>query len=474
MVPKSGKVPKPDSCRGCPLYGDGVGFVGDEIVEGSTVAIMGQNPGSFEEDGIRVTGGYTNNYTTVPDTPRPYIGPTGYIMEKEYFPIANLERGKVSVLNAIRCRWNGTNELPELGSEMCRKAIDHCTHAHLKLPDSVKLIIAEGAYALWALTGEGIDKDRTLDSWRGYVLPYNPLHRPKLHHNDVFSPTVSERKVLATYHLAYLFRAPWERPSSQRDWSKVPALVNGTWPEKMPELRETSPDWWPDLCAFDTEFTMDGLHTLLRYSMAYVDNCSAKPVVYVVESKDAGNVIVTPGSKVILQNEMADLHDMNRLFGGVTVETEDTMLAHAVLWPDLAHDLNYLGSMYARINRWKHLVHTNPRVYAGGDALGTLDVWSRGLAGELKRDPDSERVYRQYVKPLVPIILRAKQNGIPTNQERVKEVINLFGKEMETAQCRATAAVGWPINLGSPLQVSDYLYRVEKVHINPISGKTRR
>ena len=465
---------KPSSCHGCPLYGNGQGFVPDELVEGAEVMVCGQNPGKYEESGLKVTGGRAPHYITEPTTPRPYTGPTGQVMEREYFPIAGLERGKVSVVNALRCRWQNSDELPDMKTEVARKALEHCYHAHFKLPSSTRLIVAEGAWALYALTGEGLLKDRTIDSWRGYVLPFNPVGRPTLHHNNIWTPSSDGVTVLATYHLSYLFRAPWERPASQRDWSKVPLILSRAWPERMPELLTQPPLVWPGTSAFDTEF--EGWETgnkhLTRYSMAHEDGQG--PRVYVVEAADAGTVPVKAGSTVILQNEMADLDDMNKVFGGVEVKTEDTMLAHSVLWPDLSHDLNFLGSLYARTNRWKHLNHSNPKVYAGGDALGTLDVWVRGLRGELARDPGSDRVYREYVKPLVSIILNAKRHGVKPNQQRVAEVIKTFGSQMDDAQAMATAAVGWPINIGSPAQVTEWLYSGAKIQINPISGKVRR
>lgn len=464
-------LPKPPECRGCPLYGNGQGFVPDTVVEGSQVAICGQNPGEYEEEGNKIVGGYSGNWQTVKVHPQPYIGPTGYMMDREFLPLAKVEREQVTVMNAIRCRWQGGNELPELNSHVTRQAIEHCTHHHQKLPKSVKLIVAEGGYALLALTGEGIQKERTVESWRGYLLPYNPLHRPTLHHSNIYHPGVSERSVLATYHLSYLFRAPWDRPSAYRDWSKIPLTLSGKWPEHLPKLIRNPPVSWPQLSAFDTEWDMrTGI--LTRYSMAH--EIDGAPSVYVIEAENAGFVPVQAGSHVILQNAMADLADMNKVFGGVEVNWDDTMLAHSVLWPDMAHDLNYLGSIYARINRWKHLQWTNPWVYAGADALGTLDVWNRGLAGELARDPGSRKVYLEYVRPLVGIILRARSKGIKPNQERVKAVLDLFGKEMEDAQAMATASVGWPLNIGSPDQVMKQLYEREKIHINPISGKLLR
>jgi hypothetical protein len=74
--------------------------------------------------------------------------------------------------------------------------------------------------------------------------------------------------------------------------------------------------------------------------------------------------------------------------------------------PDLPHSLEFLESLYARTNLWKHLFQRTPRVYSGGDAVGTFDVFL-GLVGEMKADPQSAWIYRNSVFPLTPLIMEA-------------------------------------------------------------------
>src|SRR2546426_4926385 len=103
-------LPKPDGCKGCPLYGDGQGFVPDEIVPEASVFILGQNPGSDEErEG------------------KPFVGQTGQTMERVYFPLAGLERGQVSIGNVLRLRTDHRNEIPN-GAGLGR-AVSQCNTA---------------------------------------------------------------------------------------------------------------------------------------------------------------------------------------------------------------------------------------------------------------------------------------------------------------------------------------------------------
>lgn len=466
-------LPKPDSCKGCPAYGDGLGFVPDDLVDGAEVCIMGQNPGEWEERGRRVTARQGKDWLDAPAPHAPYIGPTGFEMEKSFFPLAGLERGKVSITNSMRCRWivggQRTNTMRPLSESAQQKAILHCQSAHGRIPQSTRLIVAEGEYALWALTGEGGRKGSTISGWRGWLLPHNPPPRPYLTHTDIYTPSIHDLKVLATYHLSYLNHAPWERPVSMKDWSKVPHILSGRWPKPLPTIQVEPPKVWPKKGAFDTEFyTLHTNKVLTRYSLAYRPSG-----LHVVEASDTTVVPVSEGAMVVMHNAEADIRYINEILGGKHVTINDTMYAHSLLWPDMAHDLDFGGSLYASINRWKHLVHTNPRVYSAGDAWGTLDWWE-GMEREFERDPASLKVYQTLMLPLLPIILKATQRGHRVNRAQVKESLVEMEQAQREAQAKAEAWCGFPINLNSPPMVAKWLFDVEQIHINPISGKVRK
>src|SRR3990167_4324380 len=153
---------KPSSCGGCPLFGDGTGFVGDEIVGTASVYILGQNPGSDEErEG------------------RPFVGETGQAMERNYFPLAGLERGKVSIGNVLRCRYHHHNDLPD-GPTLV-DSVAHCTREHLRIPDSTRLVVAQGHLAWELSTGQLTAGGRSkgvplkVTDWRGFLAPRHLL-----------------------------------------------------------------------------------------------------------------------------------------------------------------------------------------------------------------------------------------------------------------------------------------------------------
>ena len=154
--------PKPEGCQGCPWFQDGQGFVPDQVIEGSQVFVLGQNPGSEEEK-----------------LGQPFVGPTGQMMDTVYLPLAHLRREEVSVGNAVRCRQvlpggRRTNEMPQ--GKLLQQVTEHCMREHFKLPQcwtapglcqhARHLLVTQGSVALKA-----VDTTKSVTEWRGFLLP---------------------------------------------------------------------------------------------------------------------------------------------------------------------------------------------------------------------------------------------------------------------------------------------------------------
>ena len=472
-----GLLPKPSACQGCPAYGNGLGFVPDEIRQQSPVVLYGQGPGGDEEAGRRYLGG--GQYE--PCAPAPFTGRTGRMMEQIFLPLAGLTREDVSLANTLRCRWGRTNELPPLTKPELRQAIAHCTRAHWRPPEGVKVYVAMGEYATYALTG----LMRDFSGWRGYMAPLSLPGTEREPMMAVWHPSQDTRPpVFITHHLAYLFKEPTASLPAKRDWNKLALILKGAWPVKMSPIESDPPDLWPTYAAFDTEFATDQHDRLIRWSLATRDRR-----VWVVESQAGSRspaLSTLPGTRVIMHNAPADLPHLRGLVDLGQVEIEDTMYAHACLWTGkvetdeegakgsrgggaMSHTLNFLGSMYAQINRWKHLARVAPRLYAGGDALGTMDVWTTGLTGgllgELSRDLETQWVYDHLQKPLIGIVLKHHQRGIAVDSLEVKRALAGLEARQHAYTLQAQAYCGFPINLRSPKQLAHHLYNIEGLKV---------
>lgn len=290
------RLKKPAACEGCPLYQDGYGFVPDRYVN-SEVMILAQNPGADEEAGERLVGRNGDAKILEPAPHQPLIGDTGYHLDRTWLPRAGLTRDEVSLTNAVRCRWKGTNELPPLSSALGREIVQTCMTRHFKPPAETRVVMAMGDVALYAATGVNVWKEYSkIGDWRGWVLPFNPgasSYSP----TSIYTPGPRDRVVLASYHLAYLARAPWEEPTFIADWRKLGRVVRGEWPRALPRI-ETDPyavDWEPG-SAFDSEY-IPGPNRLLRFSLATSSR------VFVIEWED------------VLRAGLANLHRL--WFGNV-------------------------------------------------------------------------------------------------------------------------------------------------------------
>ena len=165
-------LPKPPACRECVLWGDGLGFTPDELVEDAPVLVLAQAPGADEEAGMRVVGHEYAGRRRVPvkepnpQGPAPLIGETGFQMAQDFFPLAGLERGSISLANVLKCRQivagKRTNDLPT--GKTLGLAVAHCTAAHLRIPASTQLIVAMGA-----LAAEWTGCPGSVHLWRGFT-----------------------------------------------------------------------------------------------------------------------------------------------------------------------------------------------------------------------------------------------------------------------------------------------------------------
>ena len=379
------------------------------------------------------------------------------MQENTFFPLAGIVRTEVSLGNAIRCRLHGSNDLPPLSEEKTQQAIQHCTRAHFRVPSACKVILSQGMYALWMLTGKGLKPGHTLMSWRGYALPLEHPWLGTTFRPDIWTPEPRDVVVLPTVHLAALFHDPTASYAVKRDWAKTRRALTGSWPIRLPPIQRDEPEVWPRYSAFDTEYVVmedERPGPMTRYNLFDLEDGR----LWVVENSisNLGPQEVPSSPRVIMHNSEADIDSLEALIGPM-YELEDTMYADSVLWSGHPHDLDYLGSLYATTNRWKHLSTINPVVYAGGDAVGTAAVWE-ALEAQFKRDPESEKAYRERRLPLIPIIHKGRQVGIRTEQSRVQQAVKAIHERQNVTQAQATAGVGWPINLQSPPQVSKWLY----------------
>lgn len=137
---------------------------------------------------------------------------------------------------------------------------------------------------------------------------------------------------------------------------------------------------------------------------------------------------------------------------------EDTMLAHAVLWCELPHSLEFIASVWGRYEKLKHLKVQDELLYNFGDVLETDAIWDTIVNSSFKHDPLAENVYRTQHLKLCPILDATVERGLRVNKARVEEARLEYEAKVKQAESLALATAGWPININSSQQIAWYLY----------------
>ena len=443
-----------------------MGFVPDRIPEGATVLFQEQNPGRHEEEGRRIISYEQGHEVSETCEPQPMIGPTGYQWAHSFLPLAGLDPAEVGVANVLRCRQQKdgvrTDDMPKDADEYAA-VVAHCTHAHRRIPASVKMIVAQGEHA-WA----SFDGPRPLDLWRGHLLPGGFRGTP----------------VLATVHIASLRHKPKMNLVTRRDFVKIRDVLDGSWPQTMP-LRldantcsyETLLAWFKraiesEYVVIDTEYHPEN-RQLVLFGMSMPASNHPAPVIQYHWFKDSTQegrrsdflywvretIRAVP---TVFQNVLADMPVLRRnasIDWSDFCRVEDTMQAHAVLWCELPHSFEFMASMDGRYPKVKHLFHEDLDLYNAGDLLDTGSLWEARL-DEFTRDPQSRAVYDQQMRVL-PHLDRAMEVGLAVDVDKVPPAIIKYQERMEAGLAMCHAYCGWPMNMNSGDQLKAWLYEVE-------------
>lgn len=444
---------KPTTCRDCPFYDDGKGFVPDEHPDTPTVFLLLQNPSKDDEDDAQ-----------------PATGKTGQFLENSLLDKASLTRGvDVAVGHTLRCRWRNPvtrrkeKELPKgiKGAQLVAQAARHCEQ-YTSIPASVRVIVAAGqpsANHYGAITG-------SIDEWHGFIAPR------KYHDIPVF---LTKNPATLFYDLTSII-------PSMHDWSKVGQFLQGSWPTEIPErhivyrrddrymelLRMASES---SILAIDTEYDNKGdtiwPGELTLIGVAFRDKKGAiqgfqipwgRQKVDLAIAEDITNLLMETPS--VFWNAQADIPVLHRVLSlsiNMFQCIHDAMLAHALLYTEQPHTLESVESLYSPYGKQKHLGSISALDYNWGDCLTLLHAWE-DLEDDLKRDPQSTWLYENQSLPLVEMILEAKARGIKLDHAYLDQLVIHYQAIMDYAHLVARGYSGWAwLNLGSSHHIIAYM-----------------
>ena len=403
------------------------------------------------------------------------------ITENVFFPLAGLVRGEhVSIGHLIRCRTSSV-----LDTATHRAVVEHCARAYERIPESTELVIAQGKEP-WQSTQGRIDL--SIGDWRGFIGPRH--YRGQLPVYAVLHPDDLK-----------LGKSPELTLPSKLDWAKVARILRKEWPQPFPPRLMVGVDdhnavckWFQDAhkdaeyLLWDTEYFYDvdnpyveSNYQLTMLSVTYPGADAGIQMCYVGGYAEPWQkhhfitefAVLARSKRHVGHNFPAEIRSTEKTFGFKPEwfwnRFDDSMHAHAELWSELPHTLEFLESVCSPHPKMKHLPTTDPD-RNWGDTVVTGHVWNM-LHDELKRDPDAMRNYREQRLKLTKHIYTRESLGLRVNKARVAPAIEMYQSKIDDAECLAQAYCGWGINLGASQQLGYWLYDVEQLKVQKSKNK---
>ena len=319
------------------------------------------------------------------------------------------------------------------------------------------IIIALGAIALWALTGE-----KKISDFRGYVLPCT---------------LVPGRKVLATYHpqaVNYEWKLYFQTVLDLRK------ALRHSESSAMPESKQLL---YPNVSARQFIEYMEMLIEHPEYDKLSVDVETIQPGSHIEElglSHDPNfgmSIFILKGrapalpekdelmlwqtfarliekKKIVMQNGAYDTgvlwHNNHILVEDIWM---DTLIAAHICWPELPRDLGFLGSICLDVKPWKGSSKTQE--YNPADAANTLGI-AEVLLEEIKRQGSVEQF--AFEMSLIPVSLMLQLQGIKVDREKQKELTEKWIAERAKLKALLDEQIGREINFNSSKQMCQLLY----------------
>ena len=394
----------------------------------ASIAIVGEGPGESE-----VTKG------------RPFIGGSGKLLF-ETLKTIGLNRTDIYVTNVVKRQISLSrtgNERNEVKRDEFDKWADLLDWELSKLPN-LKIVLIMGNFALHALLGE----DR-ITNWRGSVLqpaklPGNRLGTYVVTINPAYA--MRELKLEPVFVLDIRNRLASVIAGTYKPY-EISTVINPTFPQAMRAIADIKRAKKPT--AVDIEwiaketacigFANDPHNSICinwrdhrsnRYSLR-----EEADLLYAIQdlcdSHKESNV------PIIGQNSQFDTYAL-RLKDWLSVPfSDDTLLQHHTLYPQLPHSLAFLTAQYTthpfykdEVESWKEGGNIDDFWrYNGKDTCITLAAWIK-MSKELK-DQGLWEFYREHVMRAHPHLVAATVHGVAVDAARKKDIVKSVSEDVQ-------------------------------------------
>lgn len=411
-------------CKACPLDGR-TKVLGTCGIDNPKVVIIGEAPGEKEE----AEG-------------EPFAGPVGGMFKQAVAKSGHIWH-MTHRMNVLGCRPpNG-----DMGSDEAKEALKCC---RLGFEEELEALKAKGVTVL-VPTGNAVLSilgiDGKIGKVRGSVFP------------------VKGMVAVPAYHPSYVMKGMWhEEPTWIADLAKAKEISLKNWepPKEKFNLFPTVEDVkkfctkaikGEKLVAVDIETTsLSPYHSKIIMVGFALNGEEVLVVPFTVKGGhpywDMKDEIVVRGAMkemlakcpTMFQNGMFDIRHLEEHGYRVEKLTEDTMLAHHAVHPELPHNLEYIVSVYGKTPAWKHVVKGQADRMIKMDDREVRTYNARDTAvlhqviGELHKDleeMDTMKVYRRFSMRLVRPLLEMTRVGMLVDKKRITALSRKFKRDEE-------------------------------------------
>jgi len=394
---------------------------------GASLAIVGEGPGEQEARGGR-----------------PFIGGSGKFLFKTLKAIG-VERPWIYTTNVVKRQIS----LSRTGDErnlVHAQELDKWTemlHWELSKLPNLKYVLIMGGMALHALLGPGKITQLRGSVLEGAKFPGNRLGTYVVTINPAYA--MRELKLEPIFQLDLHNKLKRVIDGNFRPYN-ITTIINPSFQAAMRALRAIRLEGKPTTCDIETEgkeivcigFANDPHRSLC---INFRDDRSNR---YTLQEEADIHLEVQRlcdshkerGVPIIGQNSQYDTYTA-RLRNRLCLNfSDDTLLQHHTLYPQLPHNLGFLTSQYTthpfykdEIDTWKEGGNIDDFWrYNGKDTCITLACWIR-MCQELK-DQGLWEFYRSHVMRAHPHLVAATCHGVAVDLERKKKIVELVSEDV--------------------------------------------
>lgn len=199
--------------------------------------------------------------------------------------------------------------------------------------------------------------------------------------------------------------------------------------------------------------------------------------------------ILEDDSKLIVaQNIKYDMLVMRRYDVDIRTNLFDTMLAHYLIQPELAHNIDAIAKSYLNYRKISteeiigkkgknqmSMAQLNPekvKDYACEDADITWQL--KPLLEEKLKKFDLEKLFTEVEMPLCMVLADMEYYGVTIDSEALNEIAEELRKELIKLEGQIHKMAGTEFNIASPKQLGEVLFEKLKVTDKPKRTKTKQ